>query len=289
VQTLMDQLSAVANSVGAIASYLSGNPLIHQVVDKVLRLIDFAIDVVFDVVAVAKHVWNEWPREQVELGIIIALLTFVLEHAKTIGQDLLQLNEMFGETMELILELIDAEFDWKEINLEFIADTILKHGMAILGAAGEFAEAFVFPACEVVSDINRDYDCTGDGHKECGDWDYWGLGCEGSSDRGGPCDYSWKFGDVLLDHSCRCRDPSAPGPPPCFEYHYDYPGNDIQDGIVPLTASSAEECQQLCSEHGDCRVFSFNFVNPIWNCFLKSSSAGRAPSDRHTSGPKSCS
>ena len=287
LQTLMDQVSVVANSVGQVASYLSGNPLIHQVVDKVLRLVDFAIDVVFDVVAVAKHVWNEWPREQVEMGIIISLLMFVLEHAKTIGQDLLQLNEMFGETMEMILELIDSEFNWVDIDLEFITDTILKHGMAILGAANEFAEAFVFPGCEVTSNTNPDYDCTGTGKKECGDWDYYGNGCTGDKDRGGPCEYDYKFGDVLLDHSCRCRDESAPAPAPCMEYNYDYPGSDLHS-FTPWTRSSVEGCQQECQQRSDCQFFTYNFKNPIWNCFLKSSSAGRTPSDSHTSGPSSC-
>jgi len=201
-QTLMDQSSVVLRAVGQVASYLSGNPLISAVVDQVLRLIEFAIDVVFDVVRVAKHVWSEWPREQVELGIIIALLQFVLEHARTIGQDLLQLNEMFGETMEMILELIDAEFDWQEINLEFITDTILKHGMSILGAMGEFAEAFVFPQCEVVSNTNPDYDCNGNGSRECGDWNYGRFRC---NDNNGQCEYRYKFGDMLLDQSCRCK------------------------------------------------------------------------------------
>jgi len=163
----------------------------------------------------------------------------------------------------------------------------LKHGMAILGAAGEFAEAFVFPACEVASNTNPDYDCTGDGKKECADWDYWGLGCSGDKDRGGPCEYNYKFGDVLLDHSCRCRDASDPPPAPCLEYNYDYPGNDLHY-FTPWTHSSVEACQQECQEHSDCKFFSYNFVNPIWNCFLKSSKAERIPSDSHTSASKAC-
>jgi len=202
---LTDQLTVVARSVGQVASFLSGQPLINQVVDQVLRLVEFTIDVVFNLVAVAKQVFEQWPRDKIELGLIIALLQFVLEHAKTIGQDLLQLNEMFGETMEMILELVDAEFDWKEINLKFIGDTILKHGRSILGAANEFATAFVFPQCEVVSNTNPDYDCDGDGNKDCGDWDFWKFRCSDNVDDGGKCDYQYKFGDLLFDHSCRCK------------------------------------------------------------------------------------
>merc|ERR1719468_161100 len=197
----MDQVSVVAKSVGSVASYLSGNPAISAVVDQILRLAEFFIDVVFQVVKVAKHVFSEWPREQVELGIIIALVQFVFEHAKTIGQDFLQLNEMFGETVEMILELVDGEFEWKEINLKFIGDTILKHGVSILGAANEFVQAFVFPQCQVVSNTNPDYDCNGDGTKDCGDWSYSKFRC---SYNGGKCEYRYKFGDMLLDHSCRC-------------------------------------------------------------------------------------
>jgi len=202
IQQVTDQVTVVARTVGQIGSFMSGNPAISEVVDKVLRLVEFAVDVVFDVVKVAKHVFQEWPREQLELGIIIALVQFVMEHAKTIGEDLLELKGMFGETIEMILELVDAEFDWKEINLKFISDTILKHGQSILGAANEFAQAFVFPKCQVTSDTNPDYDCDSDGGKDCGDWEYTKFRC---NENGGRCEYRYKFGDVLLDQSCRCK------------------------------------------------------------------------------------
>ena len=64
-----------------------------------------------------------------------------------------------------------------DTDLKFIPDTILKHGMALLGAANDFAEVFVFPDCMVPSNTNPDYDCTGTGKKECGNWVYYGNGC----------------------------------------------------------------------------------------------------------------
>jgi len=200
-QTLADQVAFVTNTVGKVASFLTGNPIISEVVDKVMRLVEFAVDVVLEVVRVAKHVFSEWPREEATFGVIITLLQFVLEHAKEIGQDFEFLNEMFGETMEMILELVDTEFDWKEIDLGFIGDTILKHGSTILDSAFEFAEVFVFPTCNVTSSTNPDYDCNGDGSKECGDWEYTKFRCG----NGGECEYRFKFGDLLLDHSCRCQ------------------------------------------------------------------------------------
>lgn len=145
--TLVDQAGAVAKTVGQVASYMTGNPAIHEVVDKVLRLVDFFVDTMFQVVSVAKKVYSEWPRGEAELGVIIALLQFVLEHAKEIGQSFKYLQGQFGETLEMIMELMDAEFEWKSVDLKFISDSILKHGRSILDSAYEFAEVFVFPTC----------------------------------------------------------------------------------------------------------------------------------------------
>lgn len=146
--TLSDQVGQVTKAVSKVASFMTGNPLIHEVVDKILRLVDFFIDMMFEVVNVAKKVYREWPRGQAELGVIIALLQFVLEHAKELGQDFLYLKDQFGETLEMIMELMDAEFTWKKIDLDFVANTILKHGKDILDAAFEFATVFVFPTCK---------------------------------------------------------------------------------------------------------------------------------------------
>jgi len=148
-RTLVDQVAQVTRTVGQVSSYLTGNPIISEVVDKVLRLVEFAIDTLFEVVRVAKHVFSEWPKEEAELGVIIALLQFAMDNAKEIGQDFMHLKDQFGETLEMVLELVDMEFEWTDIDLRFVADTILKHGIAILESAFEFAEVFVFPACKM--------------------------------------------------------------------------------------------------------------------------------------------
>jgi len=148
-KTLVDQVAQVTRTVGQVSSYLTGNPVISEVVDKVLRLAEFAVDTLFEVIRVAKHVFSEWPKEDAKLGVVMALLQFVLDNAKEIGQSFIHLKEEFGETLEMVLELVDMEFEWAELNLKFITDTILKHGSAILDSAFEFAEVFVFPACKV--------------------------------------------------------------------------------------------------------------------------------------------
>ena len=90
-------------------------PAIIAIVDQILRLAEFVIDVIFQVVKVAEQVFSEWPRDEATLGVIIALIQFVFEHAKTVGQDFFKLNKMFDETVEMVLELIDAEFEWSDL------------------------------------------------------------------------------------------------------------------------------------------------------------------------------
>ena len=109
---------------------------------------------------------------------------------------------MIGETLEMILGLIDAESDRKEILLEVITDTILKHVMPILGVMGKFAKTFVHPQCEAVRSDDPYYDCNGNGSRECGDLDCWVFKCNNNNVQ---CEHNYKFGEMLLDHSCRCK------------------------------------------------------------------------------------
>jgi len=202
LRQVKDQFSVVVRNLGQAAGYIVGNAAVSEVVDKVLRLIDFAIDVVFDVVKMAKDVWKNFPREQMRLGLVLSLLQFVLEHAKTIGSKLVEFNGMFGETMEMVMSLADGEFEMKEINLGFISNTIMGHGAKILNAANEFADAFVFPRCKVTAKTNADYDCDGDGYDDCKDWSYAKARCKENE---GKCKYKFKFGDMRLKNSCRCK------------------------------------------------------------------------------------
>ena len=99
--------------------------------------------------------------------------------------------------MEMILELIDSEFDWKVIDLKFIDDTILKHGSQNLGAAGEFAKAFVYITGTVASDTNPDHDCDSNGENDCRDWS---LRIPGCRDDGDQCEHRHNLGNYLPEH-----------------------------------------------------------------------------------------
>jgi hypothetical protein len=147
--TLMDQVGFVAKSVGKVAAYMANDPEdINNVIDKVFRLVTFLVDAMTQTIAAAKQVWDKWSQGKAELSVIVALFQEVLEHAKRTGKSLKELESKFGETLDMIMELLDAGFEWKEVNLKFVADTILQHGRSILDSAYEFTEVFSFPNCQ---------------------------------------------------------------------------------------------------------------------------------------------
>jgi len=68
----------------------------------------------------------------------------------------------------------------------------------------------------------------------------------------------------------------------CYEYAFDYDGNDVKNHPAVKDPSS---CQQLCVNNDNCRYFS---VNGGSGCWLKSSMAGRTTRTGVISGPKYC-
>jgi len=82
-----------------------------------------------------------------------------------------------------------------------------------------------------------DYDCNGDGTENCGTWDY----AEAECANGNVCSYRYKFGDTLLDHSCRC----IPGAKVPTEYDCDGDGtDDCKDWSYAMARC---ETEHICS------------------------------------------
>ena len=114
--------------MGFIISLLMSVEMILELICSEFNWIDTDMKIIPEVVAVAKQVWNVWPQ-QVELDIFISIHRSVLAHAKAIGQDLLQWHEMFGQTREMIFELIGFEVNWMGTDVKFILEgvAVAKH------------------------------------------------------------------------------------------------------------------------------------------------------------------
>lgn len=79
----------------------------------------------------------------------------------------------------------------------------------------------------------------------------------------------------------------------CFERNINYQGEDINDGLMLLTAS-ASECQDNCRVNQDCHVFTWadpdNFPDSRFHnsCWMKLSITSKNSQVGAVSGPKTC-
>lgn len=72
---------------------------------------------------------------------------------------------------------------------------------ALLALATQPAGAARISRKTVKTHATTDYDCDGDGVNDCRSWSYGGVHCNNNP----KCGYKYKFGDFLIDHSCRCQ------------------------------------------------------------------------------------
>jgi len=54
---------------------------------------------------------------------------------------------------------------------------------------------------DLTENCDAQYDCSCNGNKNCGGWDYFGVRCHNSDQ----CSFQPRFGDILLDQKCRCK------------------------------------------------------------------------------------
>jgi len=79
----------------------------------------------------------------------------------------------------------------------------------------------------------------------------------------------------------------------CFERDINYNGENINDGLMLLTAS-ASECQANCKVNAQCNAFSWtdpdSFPDPVYHnsCWMKKSIGNKNAQTGAVSGPKAC-
>ena len=72
----------------------------------------------------------------------------------------------------------------------------------------------------------------------------------------------------------------------CFDYHMDYPGNDIKKHFF-IPTISANDCRKKCQKKSNCNYWTWD---PTWNnaCWLKTAKGSVETKKHLVSGPKHC-
>lgn len=148
VSVVMDQVGQVLNAVAGVASYLTGNPAIAQVVEKLLQLVDFIIEVIFTLIKTARGLWKSYKESETLAGFLSVFVSFLFENAEQFGQTLSTAKKLFGEVVGFWFDMLDGGFKFSEDPLDKLAEALSKHGAKILDSAVSLVKAFVYPKCE---------------------------------------------------------------------------------------------------------------------------------------------
>merc|ERR1712129_34148 len=101
----------------------------------------------------AAEVWEGLVRQYTELGLILVLFTFIKEIQEQVGDkeelSVAELEELLKTIVDFTLELIDAQFRWEDISLEWITDIMLKHGIDTVKNFFKTIQGFSWQECEL--------------------------------------------------------------------------------------------------------------------------------------------
>jgi len=133
--------------VGHAAAFMYGNPAIQTTVDAVVGVAEFSLTVLTKLVQAGRATWGKMKRLEGEATVLIAFVQFIIESGKGLYDDILELQGVFSSAMQLVLELMDA--DWTLIgDFHYIGERILEHGSQILLTLYQLIKAFVWPLCK---------------------------------------------------------------------------------------------------------------------------------------------
>jgi len=156
VSIILNQVKEVAISAGKVAIFFSGagvsGVMLAQTVEQVVKVAEFAFNVLSKVLVIADAAYKDFTREQAELATLVSIFQVLKDLAAEIASDWIKFQDLIRKSGNLFLRLIDAEFAWKNVNLGWITGAIMKEGAAALFGAFEVARAFAYQKCEMADD-----------------------------------------------------------------------------------------------------------------------------------------
>lgn len=155
--TLVEQVRGIVGKISSVVSY------VHNATDaysdkKALEVVtEFALGTLNKYIAKATEVWEGLVRQYTEFGLILVLFTFIKELQEQVGDDpesmtMAELEELMKTIVDFVLELIDAQFRWEDISIEWIADIILNQTTTKVQSLFKTIQGFTWNECELAGD-----------------------------------------------------------------------------------------------------------------------------------------
>jgi len=152
---ILNQVKEVAIAASKVAAFFTGGSAgvaLATVVEQVVKLAEFGFNVLTKVLEIAQTAFQMYAREEAQLATLIAIFEMAKQSAGEIAGDVQSFLGLVETSVPLFLQVVDAQFGWTNINLEWIANAVMQNGGAALQGAFKVATAFAFGKCQIADD-----------------------------------------------------------------------------------------------------------------------------------------
>jgi len=152
VERILKQLKAVALSASKVAAFVIAGPAglsVAQTVENVVKIAEFAFNTLKGVLEVVDVAYKMYKREEANLATVVAIFQVIKDFAVATIGSWQTMQPLVQASTKLFMTLVDANFQWKNINIGWVANAIMEHGASALKGAFLLAREFAFKKCDL--------------------------------------------------------------------------------------------------------------------------------------------
>jgi len=156
ISVILRQTREVVVSASKVAAFFTAGTaglVLATAVEQVVKVAEFGFNVLSEVLKTVDAAFKIFSREKAELATAITIFQILVAAGSEISKNVAQFVTAVSSSTKLVLQLIDAKFGWKNINLGWIANAIMKNGAAALDGAFSIIKAFDYQKCKLADEV----------------------------------------------------------------------------------------------------------------------------------------
>jgi len=153
-QIIFGQVLSVVSTASKVAGLFTPGAKYVDVAAQIVKIAEFALQVISKVVAIAQTLFDTFAsREEVGLTLVTSIFYLLQEQVQGYKEDLAELSDEFRalvtDTHSFFLQLVDAQYGWKNVNLNWISGVLTRGNSSVLTAADSLLANFDYGPCQI--------------------------------------------------------------------------------------------------------------------------------------------
>lgn len=159
---VMDQAFVVAQGIGAVYGFVTGDERITKAVAAVVNLAEFLLQAIPPLVEVVKGAVGIIDENECAIVIATLLFQYAQENAGDVGESLKSIQEAIKHFADVIAAIAREQAASGRINAGTVIRAILDHGEEMLDFAVRATKVFAHPTCEITANTAFTIEVVGD-------------------------------------------------------------------------------------------------------------------------------